>query len=67
MYLTFIDSLKDATPLTFILPGCPSRSALPALAVWGLAGAFVVPHGCMGIRRSRGAKWILCRLAADSC
>ena len=51
-------------PLGFTLPGWPSRSAPPALAVWGLAGAFVVPHGCMGIRRSGIVKWMLCWLAA---
>jgi hypothetical protein len=48
-------------------PGAPSRSAPPALVVWGLAGAFVVPLGCMGFRRSRGAKWMLCLLAAGGC
>jgi hypothetical protein len=31
------------------LPRCPSRSAPPALVVWGLAGAFMVPRGCMGV------------------
>jgi hypothetical protein len=37
------------------------------LARWGgLAGAFVVPHGCMGIERSGGAKWMLCLSAASS-
>jgi len=39
--------------------GCPSQ-------VGGLAGAFLVPHGCMGIERSGGAKWMLCLSAASS-
>ena len=34
--------------------------------MWGLAGAFIVPHGCMGIWRSGGAKWMLCWFAADN-
>ncbi|MBC2708288.1 MAG: hypothetical protein HF977_11325 [ANME-2 cluster archaeon] len=36
-------------PLAFTLLGCPSRYASPAFVVWGLAGAFVEPCGCMGV------------------
>jgi len=36
----------------------------PPLWCGGLAGAFMVPCGCMGIRRSGGAMWMLCWLAA---
>jgi len=38
-------------PFRFTYTGCPSRSAPPALVVWGLAGAFRL------FRRALGAKW----------
>ena len=38
----------------------------PRGVMCGLSAALVVPHGCMGIRRSGGARWMLCWLAAGS-
>ena len=54
-------------PFRFTYTGCPSRSAQPALVVWGLAGALLVPRRCMGIRQFGGAEWLLCLLAASGC
>ena len=44
-------TIYSSPPLAFTLPGCPSRSAPPALVVWELAGAFRL------FLRASGTKW----------
>jgi hypothetical protein len=49
-----------AAPFGSLIQGAPPDLLSPALWSGGLAGALMVPYGCIGIRRDGGAKWMLC-------